>query len=738
MEIIICSNVYAYDSYRIGDKIQFNNEDYYVIDNSNESKNYVTLLKALPLTEYEIDIYNNNVINDSYIAHLTYLRPDTSHANDYDYEFDYDDSYVKTIVDYWAENVINDDDLVFVDGYKARLLDNSDLPNIEFDFYYEQIYNGGGLHFYSFDCRPIDGSSYKEWLNYNNEIMLTAIRYNWFVMHEGVNDGYHLYFYNSSEEQFYANKATRTDIGVVRPVINLKKNSIDGNHSLEKQNFDVGDIIYYNGEKYNVIKNTNSSEDYVVALKWEPLTKTVVNSAISASIGFISYYSSDTCSYSYNNSNVTGCTNDYNSSNVKRIVDNWSNTVFSENDLISVDGFRARIISKSDLINNLGYYITGGYDSYAGDVSLVSSNLTPSFMYDYAQNSQPYWYMSDVETIFLSETVLRSTSFLNVYEYSQIRPVINLNKCSLGDEYCESPLICKEGTTPIRKKIIKYIDFRSGDTVKINNESYYVVKNSDKMTKSLLLMKAEPLTKDIVNQYINNDLYVSEEGEVPYLLNDGCYCIYNNDNIFQSQCYTNKCDFVSYDDSTVKKIVDGWARDNFADGFLQSVDNYMARLISKEDLLNDLHYEQEFYSSDYYSTDATPLTFSNDTDYLRSTWSMSIGENGILIYDGSKIYDKGIFDSFGLIQNSFLRPVIVVDKENIADASYEVDTIVGCLNDEGNIIPIEPIDEEDVVEVDNTLNTLSNLLVIVSLILIIAGLLLISYNFKKSLRDRKS
>ena len=59
----------TYTAYTVGDEVRYNNVDYYVIKNSSENEDTVTLLKAEPLTVAEVNLYGgvgtaNNHVNN--------------------------------------------------------------------------------------------------------------------------------------------------------------------------------------------------------------------------------------------------------------------------------------------------------------------------------------------------------------------------------------------------------------------------------------------------------------------------------------------------------------------------------------------------------------------------------------------------------------------------------------------------------------------------------------------------
>lgn len=148
LNVIFISNVSAktYPEYKMGDKITYNDIDFYVIENSDSTKDTVTMLKAEPLTVDELNIYGVGHINN-----YTYDSPGTAYDNNgyggmayYSGETcgwdesgsylttgcitDYDESEIKYAVDTWATVNFNSSDLKEDSlGYKARLLTYEEL-----------------------------------------------------------------------------------------------------------------------------------------------------------------------------------------------------------------------------------------------------------------------------------------------------------------------------------------------------------------------------------------------------------------------------------------------------------------------------------------------------------------------------------------------------------------------------------------------------------------------------------
>ena len=682
--IFIADKVNAYEKYNIGKEINYNNQKFYVIEESDDDTDYITLLKENPLTNEELNRYKGDSQNSSYAAKISYINERVYGSS---FMYPYDESNPKPIIDYWLNNEINSDDLVEVDGYKARLLNNSDMSSLGYEAEYEYQQNGPEVILKNIKFIPQQGSSKKSWLDYNGEKMLTSFVYYFFF--ENTN---YVYVYFPAEDEF--NSTMGTTDGIIRPVINIKKSVLGS-----RTDYNVGDEITYRNERYNVVQNSNSDLDYVVALKYEPLTQATLNATYNISEGLTSFYSSDSCGYQ----NTSGCTNDYNQSNVKKIVDNWASDNIKSSDLVSVKGYKTRIITAYDLIDNLGYtlfsYGTGPDENY-----LKKTENTPEFMYNL---TKPYWIMTTNEDLKVANNVLEHTDKLMVYELSQIRPVIYLNKCIFGDEdeRCKTKkiLACEEGTTPIYEKKPKYVGmFNDGQIITINNEKYVVIGNVTKKAKTIKLLRLNTLTPDQINTYSNGE-YQSTDGEIPF--NTKCY---NN----MDYSYEHREECTDYNSSLIKTIVDNWAKETFIDSFINS------HLISFDELRVALKYEirKSFtpsgdISMTFHASDETPTEILEKYTYFTSG-----------IYSSDIRY----FSDYNTLSN--IRPVIEIDKCSVEGGCEYEDVLTGCLTPDGKIIPVDPKEE---VEVENTLSTMSKITIIISMIFIVIGLFIYLYNINK-------
>ena len=141
--------------YAIGDIVTYSNIKFYVINNSNTAIDYVTLLKAEPLTVDEVNTYGVGHVNmylppswdysqtarnrNGYGGMAYYSRETCGYPNN-DYVAtecitEYDQSDIKYVVDNWSNSIIvNGDDLVIDSlGYKARLITTTELiKNLKF------------------------------------------------------------------------------------------------------------------------------------------------------------------------------------------------------------------------------------------------------------------------------------------------------------------------------------------------------------------------------------------------------------------------------------------------------------------------------------------------------------------------------------------------------------------------------------------------------------------------------
>ena len=208
--------------------------------------------------------------------------------------------------------------------------------------------------------------------------------------------------------------------------------------------YNVGDIVTYNDIDFYVIKYSGSKDDSVTLLKAEPLTVDEVNlygvghvnSYLNYPVymggdksnqvynnndyGGIAYYNSNKCGYVDGNSVYTECFNEYEKSDIKYVIDAWK----IANAPAAIE---ARLITLSDLINNLGYVLEDNPTSY---IALPVD--TPSWVYN---ENYSYWasslYNDSNEVLFIKDDGgVYENSVINNYQV--VRPVIVLSKSALN------------------------------------------------------------------------------------------------------------------------------------------------------------------------------------------------------------------------------------------------------------------------------------------------------------------
>ena len=118
---ILSNNINAWSEYTIGQEVEYNNEDYYVIKNSGSNEESVVMLKAEPLSYEEIQEYSNGT--GATLDDVNGYGGMQYHLS----SVEYSQSYVKQVVDAWKiakaplaieVRLINYDDLTDNLGYE--------------------------------------------------------------------------------------------------------------------------------------------------------------------------------------------------------------------------------------------------------------------------------------------------------------------------------------------------------------------------------------------------------------------------------------------------------------------------------------------------------------------------------------------------------------------------------------------------------------------------------------------
>ena len=175
-----------------------------------------------------------------------------------------------------------------------------------------------------------------------------------------------------------------------------------------------------------------------------------------------------------------------------------------------------------------------------------------------------------------------------------------------------------------------YTAYTVGDHVSYNNVTYYVIEDSDTTNDTVKLLKENPLTKTEMDALNLSGITISESngyGKVQYGSS------------------------VDYTTSTVKQVVDKWA-----EGAVKSGDTATARLISHDDLVNNLGYENRVDTIKPSSNGTTPTWVYNSNYWY---WTMSqYGDSSIVWY----VNNYGVLYNSGVSSSLMVRPVLVLSK----------------------------------------------------------------------------
>ena len=216
------SSAVVYQAYSIGDIVTYNGMNFYVIADSDENSDSVTMLKAEPIKASEVDLSgteiaakvseSTNDYNDGYI-HSAYLYSDTctsvaiSDGTATGCTTDYKLSSIKQVVDAWATDKFQASDLKDdATGYSARLITFDELTtNLGYDK------NAGGT------IQPsTNGDTTPDWVYNSNYWYWTMSTHN--------DSASSVWYVNGSGYVDYL--GVSNDYGVVRPVVTFLKSSL--------------------------------------------------------------------------------------------------------------------------------------------------------------------------------------------------------------------------------------------------------------------------------------------------------------------------------------------------------------------------------------------------------------------------------------------------------------------------------------------------------------------------------
>ena len=191
---VVVDNYYA-----IGDAVTFAGSDWYVMEESPEKQDYVTLLKEDSLTSTELGSYASK----PNVGIMAYYYSDTCHyTGRYGYtdedasgcagHNDYEGSKVKEMLETRYLPMLGEENLKEVNGYKIRLITTSEFTNLQ-----------------------------------NNDINLSSWLYggNYWTMTP--NSGNSSQVWRIASGGYLSSYIVYADYSVVRPVINLLKSSIE-------------------------------------------------------------------------------------------------------------------------------------------------------------------------------------------------------------------------------------------------------------------------------------------------------------------------------------------------------------------------------------------------------------------------------------------------------------------------------------------------------------------------------
>lgn len=235
---------YHYDElqqYKVGDIVKYNDDHFYVIENSDKNQDYVVLLKAEPLTAKEVNkygidkngvnhvnkytyntigkAYTRNDNDDNYGGMAYYTSSSCGYVNgsyrSYGCTVDYNQSDIKYVVDAWALDTINLSNLKSIDGYSSRLITIDELNKLGCSSsnckssIYKWLYN----------------SSYKFSVNADGTLSGTASIDGYWTMSRNQSNSYEIKIVSGSDG-YIANIYYYYYYYNVRPVINLRKSAI--------------------------------------------------------------------------------------------------------------------------------------------------------------------------------------------------------------------------------------------------------------------------------------------------------------------------------------------------------------------------------------------------------------------------------------------------------------------------------------------------------------------------------
>ena len=220
------------------------------------------------------------------------------------------------------------------------------------------------------------------------------------------------------------------------------------------------------------------------------------------------------------------------------------------------------------------------------------------------------------------------------------------------------------------KEEIEYTAYNIGDEITYKGMKFYVIAPSDTKQDYVTLLKDEPLTVDEVNTYgaghVNmyvtyktsssyyQTAYGTRYGGMAYYSSPTCG--YVNPSWVYDGCTTN------YDESEIKKVVEAWKDAKLTENELKEVNEYKARLITYEDLYNNLDYEVYINGTTILRrpSESTPSWVYNSNYWY---WTMSPDSASYVwrVYNNGNLDHDNVYNN----RNGVVRPVINLLKSAI-------------------------------------------------------------------------
>ena len=185
-----------------------------------------------------------------------------------------------------------------------------------------------------------------------------------------------------------------------------------------------------------------------------------------------------------------------------------------------------------------------------------------------------------------------------------------------------------------------YTAYSVGDHVSYNGVTYYVIEDSDTTNNTVKLLKETPLTKTEMDNLNLNGITIGQ--------NNG----------YGTVQYGSSTD---YSTSTVKQVVDAWKTTAVASG-----DTATARLITYDELMDNLGYNKATWDASYYrvNPEYTPSWVYNSNYFY---WTMSQYQDSSNVWH---VGNDGNLRDYDPSRSNMVRPVLELSKSaNITMAS---------------------------------------------------------------------